>query len=65
MSKQQWLDNVRKHLDMANAGYVAAIVRAAQDPTDEHIREIDWYERRINDLGVLEMRVKARVPEDP
>lgn len=64
MTKQGLIENVKKNLAMAEQGFAAAIARAALDPTEEALREIDWYERRMQELNVLSCRVTVHVPED-
>lgn len=64
MNKRELTENVLKNWATAKAGLVAAIVRAAQDPSDEALANIEWYERRVDALGILSLKVEAHVEED-
>ena len=62
--KEQLLEKVQANYENVRRGYVAAIVNAANDPTDEAFANVTWYENRLNDLGILRLKVEANVEED-
>jgi hypothetical protein len=64
MTKAQMFDSVQKHYEMVRAGYVAAIAAAAEDPNPEALRNIGWYEERLDALGILRLKVEANIEED-
>jgi hypothetical protein len=64
MTKQGLMDSVQKNWEVARLGYVAAIFAAAQNPTAEALENIAWYERRMDELHVLRLKVEANIEED-